>query len=156
MAKVPLVPAYMKEYFDSWARPDGPEPVAPTEEENILIAEGLADQWNGRCIAIEVLERRVRNRLRRDKRRRLREAEANARLAAAAANPSQTPAPGPTAEAAGQPKPATRTRAPRQPRSGEGTNPRTGNRSSRARRVQIESDRAQLGLGRVPQRPRRS
>src|SRR5712691_11527485 len=128
MAKVPLVPAWMKEEFDSWARPDGPEPVAPTEGECLLIAEALADEWNGRCVPIEFFERRVRNALRREKRRLLKEAEAQARLEAAAKAGTESAASG-TVEPAGQSKPASRTRAAARPKS-------AATRASRPKRIQ--------------------
>jgi hypothetical protein len=139
MAKVPLVPVWMKEEFEDWARPDGPEPVAPTEEENILIAEALADEWNGRTIPIEVVERQVRNRLRREKRRRLKEAEAAAKLEAEAKALVQAPGSGP-AEPAGQAKPATSTRARGRAKSAAGAKP------GRAKKARVEIGREQLGL----------
>ena len=136
MAKVPLVPAWMKEEFEDWARPDGPEPVAPTEEDNILIAEALAMEWNGQLIPIEVVERRVRNALRREKRKRLKE-EAQAQLEAAAKAGIEAAAPG-TAESAGQSKPAAKTRASARPKSAAA-------RPARVKRGRIEG-RGQLGL----------
>jgi hypothetical protein len=144
MAKVPLVPAWMKEEFDSWGRPDGPELVAPSEEDNILIAEGLAEEWNGRCIPIEVLERRVRNALRREKRRQLKEAEAQAKLEAAAKAGPAGAAPG-AVEPAGQAKPASRTKAPARPKSTAAAKTGAGTTSPR-KKIRIEIGREQLGL----------
>jgi hypothetical protein len=160
MAKVPLVPVWMKEEFEDWGRPDGPEPVAPTEEENILIAEALAEEWNGRCIPIEVVERQVRNRLRREKRRRLKEAEAAAKLEAEAKAGVQAPGSG-SPEAA-----ATPVRSPRRPKSAATAEPgaatgspgtkaagaRSGRANSgransgRAKTARVEIGREQLGL----------
>ena len=145
MAKVPLVPVWMKEEFEDWARPDGPEPVAPTEEECILIAEALAEEWNGRCIPFEVVERQVRNRIRREKRRRLKEAQAAANLEAEAKAAAEAPGSAP-AEPAGQANPASRTRSPGRAKSATADKPAAGTRSSRARRVRIEIGREQLGL----------
>ena len=155
MAKVPLVPVWMKEEFEDWGRPDGPEPVAPTEEQNILIAEALADEWNGRCIPIEVVERQVRNRLRREKRRRLKEAEAAAKLEAEARAGLQAPGSG-SPEPAGVTTAPTLLRAPRRPKSAAAAEPgaatafprtaATGARSGLAKRARIEIGREQLGL----------
>ncbi|MBJ7598734.1 MAG: hypothetical protein DLM67_02685 [Candidatus Nephthysia bennettiae] len=155
MAKVPLVPVWMKEEFEDWGRPDGPEPVAPTEEENILIAEALADEWNGRTIPIEVVERQVRNRLRREKRRRLKEAEAAAKLEAEAKAGVQAPGSG-SPEPAGVTTAATPPRAPRRPKTPATAEPgaapgspggkASGARSGRTKRSRVEIGREQLGL----------
>jgi hypothetical protein len=155
MAKVPLVPVWMKEEFEDWGRPDGPEPVAPTEEENILIAEALADEWNGRTIPIEVVERQVRNRLRREKRRRLKEAEAAAKLEAEANAGARAPGSG-SPGAGGVTTAATPVRTPRRPKNaaaaeaggaiGSSGAKASGTRSGRAKRPRIEIGREQLGL----------
>ena len=77
MAKVPLIPDWMREEFEE---PEGDEPLlgpgerVPTEEDWILIAGALADEWNGRLISLEDVERSLRARESRERRQRLKAA----------------------------------------------------------------------------------
>jgi hypothetical protein len=129
MAKVPLIPTWMKQQYEMWEPPVGPEGLPLTEEETIEMAEVLAMEWNGQLIPFEVLQRQVRNGFRRERRRRRKEeAEARAR----------------EARASGLPEPVVEVK-PRRPL----TKPR------RTRR-RIEIGRPQLGVITPPKRSRRS